>query len=172
MKAFFKKIIDYIIKFLKENKFYILFLFFILGFKYFCFTPITVSGSSMYKTLHDRDIMILNIIGYKLNGVKRGDIVIVQITDERIIKRVVGMPGEKIECINNVIYINGKKIKAKGYGKSKDFSFQIPEGEYFVMGDNRDNSLDSRYLGSIKEEQILGKTNLIIFPFDRFGKTD
>ena len=87
------------------------------------------------------------------------------------IKRVIGLPGEEVVYTDNVLYINGKKVKDNyGCKPTSDFSVKVPEGRYFVLGDNRDNSLDSRYFGSFLEKDILGKTSLTIFPFNRIGK--
>ena len=157
--------------FIKEWLPYILIIIVVILIKQFIVTPIRVNGDSMNPTLYDGDIMILNRIGYKLNGLKRFDIVVVKKEKEYLIKRVVGFPGEEIEYKNNKLYVNGKLIKDK-YGKksTKDFKTKIPKGKYFVMGDNRDNSLDSRYLGAFKKKEILGKTNFTLFPFNRFGK--
>ena len=158
-------------KFFKEYFPYIVVIILVLLIKRFVFSPIKVNGSSMYPTLKNKDIMILNIIGYNFNDIKRFDIVVVDGEDEYLIKRVIGLPGEEIEYKNNKLYVNGKLVK-DNYGKktTKDFKTKVPKGKYFVMGDNRDNSLDSRYLGAFKKKEILGKTNFTVFPFNRFGK--
>lgn len=158
-------------KFFKEYVPYIIVIILVLLIKRFVVSPIKVNGDSMYNTLKDKDIMILNIIGYRFSDIKRFDIVVVDGKDEYLIKRVIGLPGEEIEYKNNKLYVNGKLIKDK-YGKNhtKDFKTKIPKGHYFVMGDNRNNSLDSRYFGAFKKNKILGKTNFTVFPFNRFGK--
>ncbi len=124
----------------------------------------------MFKTLHDGDIMILNIIGYRFSDVERFDIVVVDEGDEYLIKRVIGLPGETIEYRDNQLYVNGKKVK-ENYSSEKtdDFKVKVSKDSYFVLGDNRTNSLDSRYFGAFKRKKILGKTKLTIFPFNRFG---
>lgn len=158
-------------KFLKEYLPYIIIIILVLLIKRFVVSPIKVNGDSMYSTLKDKDIMILNIIGYRFDNIKRFDIVVVDGEDEYLIKRIIGLPGEKIEYKNNKLYVNGKLVK-DNYGKkvTKDFKTKVPKGSYFVMGDNRTNSLDSRYFGAFKKNKILGKTNFTIFPFNRFGK--
>ena len=90
--------------------------------------------------------------------------------DEYLIKRVIGLPGETIEYKDNQLYVNGKKIKDNyGSEKTEDFKTKVPKDSYYALGDNRTNSRDSRYYGAFHKKKILGKTKLIIFPFNRFG---
>ena len=133
-------------------------------------SPIIVNGESMMKTLHDKDVMILDRISYRVSDIDRFDIVVVDEGSEYIIKRVIGLPGEEVSCEDGKLFVNGKEIKdSYGIGLTDDFVFEVPKGEYFVLGDNRENSMDSRYFGSFKKEDILGKTKLVLFPLDRFG---
>ena len=142
----------------------------------FIVTPVRVNGTSMYSTLNDGEIMILNKINYKFSDIKRFDIVVVKTENNKIIKRVIGLPGETLKYEDNVLYINGQEVK-ESYLKEKteDFNInelgykKIPQDCYFVMGDNRDNSNDSRIIGCVKREQIKGKTSLVIFPFKNAG---
>ena len=145
----------------------------------FLVDPVRVDGPSMNTTLKNGEILLLNKIVYKKGNIKRFDIVVVDKGDKYIIKRVIGLPGETIEYKNNEIYINGEKIKDPYPStKTDDFSIEdvghtkIPGDTYFVMGDNRADSLDSRYpsVGVIKKEHILGRARFIIWPFNRFGK--
>ena len=157
-------------KFLKEYGPYILILLLIILFKTFVYSPVYVNGDSMLNTLHDGDVMILDIVGYKTSDLKRFDIVVVDIGKELIIKRVIGLPGETVEYKDNQLYINDKKVEdSYGYGKTEDFSVTVPKGKYYVLGDNRENSMDSRYFGPFSTKEIRGKTKLVIFPFNRFG---
>ena len=162
---------DKIIKFIKEVVPYIIVVILVLLCKKYIVAPIRVNGESMMKTLHDGDIMVLDIIGYKVEGLKRFDIVVVDEGRELLIKRVIGLPGEEVKYKDNQLYINGKKVKDKyGSQKTEDFEETVPEGEYFVLGDNRTNSVDSRVFGTFSKDEILGRTNLIIFPFSRISK--
>ena len=156
--------------FIKEYLPYILVIILVLLLKKYVVSPIKVNGESMMKTLHDGDIMILNIINYRFNDIKRFEIVVVDEGDEYIIKRVIGLPGEIVTYKNNQLYINGKKMK-ENYGSAitEDFTYKVKKGTYFVLGDNRTNSMDSRVFGSFKKKDIVGRTSLTIFPFNRIG---
>lgn len=160
--------------FIKEYLPYLIVIIIVILIKMYVMTPIRVSGSSMDDTLKDGDIMILNEISYKAHGLKRFDIVVVKTNDEYIIKRIIGLPGETIKCKNNVIYINGKALEDKyGNGVTDDLGeVTIPEGKYFVMGDNREVSFDSRRLGPISYNDIKGTTKFVVFPFSRFGRKE
>lgn len=131
----------------------------------------------MVPTLKDGDIMILDKIGYRINGLDRFDIVVVDYDGERIIKRVIGLPNDHVEYIDNKLYINGEYIEEEYERKdTNDFMLEmigenvIPEGKYLVLGDNRPISKDSRIIGLIDEKDIKGYTSIILFPFNRIGK--
>ena len=157
-------------KILKEYLPYVVILILVLVIKYNVVAPIRVNGRSMNNTLKDGDIMILNIIGYKTSNLKRFDIVVVDNGKDYLIKRVIGLPNEEVEYKDNKLYINGKLVKDKyGNGNTSDFKVKVNNNSYFVLGDNREDSLDSRYYGSFKKKKILGKTNFTVFPFNRFG---
>ena len=160
-------------KILKEIIPYVIVVIVVILIRTFLVTPIRVNGSSMYPTLKDKEIMILNKIGKTVNGIDRFDIVVLK-EDDYLIKRVIALPGEKISCQNGNVYINGKKLKDKyGSGLTSDFEpIEVPKNSYFVMGDNRENSKDSRYIGPINKNEIKGKTSFILFPFKNFGKVD
>lgn len=157
--------------YVKEIVPYILIIILVLLFKRFVVSPVNVIGTSMYDTLYDGDIMILNETAYYFNDIKRFDIVVVKAKDELIIKRVIGLPGEKIKYEKGKLYINGKYVKENfTHDGTDDFAeIEIGKNKYFVMGDNRDNSMDSRYFGAFDKKYIRGKTNLTVFPFKRFG---
>lgn len=159
-----------IIKNIKELIPYIIILMVIMFIRTFVATPIKVNGNSMYQTLNGKEYMILN----KLGTIERYDIVVVATEDDELIKRVYGLPGEKIEIENGNIYINDKKIEDKyAYGHTSSYeAIILGEDEYFVLGDNRVVSLDSRLLGPINKNDIEGTTNFIIYPFNRFGTID
>ena len=163
----------------KELLTYLTIIVLIVIIRTFFVTPVRVNGSSMYPTLKNGEIMILNKIHYKFHDIKRSDIVVVKIPDDKIIKRVIGLPGDKIKVKDGVLYVNNKLVK-EDYIKelTEDFDLndlgykKVPKNMYFVMGDNRNNSADSRIIGCVKKKQIMGKTKLVIFPFTKVGNRD
>lgn len=138
-----------------------------------------VVGDSMINTLNDGDVLILNKLKYRLGEIERGDIISLKYADTKyLIKRVIGLPGDSISIKNNKIYINGE-LYVEDYLEEDlvydDFELsslgyeEIPEGMYFVLGDNRENSLDSREIGLVKEEDIIGKVSLRIWPLNKLA---
>ena len=157
-------------KIVKEWLPYVVVIIIVLIIKSNVAAPIRVNGRSMNNTLKDGDIMILNIIGYRTSSLKRFDIVVVDNGKDYLIKRVIGLPGEEIKYIDNVLYVNGKVVKDKyANGNTGNFKTKVKNNSYFVLGDNREDSLDSRFYGSFNKKKILGKTNFTLFPFNRFG---
>ena len=160
-----------LLKLLKELLPYIIIIIVVIIIRTFIFTPVVVNGPSMMNTLHNGDVMILDKIGMKLGGIKRFDIVVIQTGKTKIIKRVIGMPGETISYHDNKLYINGKEV-SDNHSNEITYDFEevkIPDGEYYVLGDNRRDSVDSRILGTIPKNEILGHATFIIYPFNRFG---
>ena len=156
----------------KEILGYVLVIVLVLLVKQFIITPIRVNGASMNDTLYDKDIMILDKISYHFQDIERFDIVVIKMDDEYLIKRVIALPGEKISYQDNKLYINDQEIEENfQHKKTDDFILEevIPDNCYFVVGDNRGDSLDSRFFGCVSKKNILGKTSLVIFPFNRFG---
>jgi signal peptidase I len=151
---------------------YIVIILVVIIIRSFIVTPIKVNQTSMHPTLEQGDTMLLNKIGASIQGYKRFDIVVVKSNGSYLIKRIIGMPGESIKYTDGKLYINEKVMKDK-YAKSETEDFdevKIGKNEYFVMGDNRAVSKDSRIIGPVSKSQLLGKTNIIIFPFSRLGK--
>ena len=133
-------------------------------------------GDSMNNTLHDGDILITEKItkNFKNNNYERYDVIIFEPKDKKekyYIKRIIGLPGETISISNGDIYINNEIIN-ESYGKEKmkddgnaREEYTLKEDEFFVLGDNRNNSLDSRYIGAVKKEQILSRAVFNVFDF-------
>lgn len=173
----------------------------ILLFVNFVAHPVRVDGRSMYPTLKDGEFGFTNVGGVLLNGVERGDIVVVTMEEEEQkthwVKRVIGLPGDTVSCVNDVVYINGKvldetKYIAPDYRQSlvdkfgyfnkvpnadntnvEDFEeVKLGDDEYYVMGDNRPYSKDSRYVGPVKKSQIFAKKMLVLLPISDIGVKD
>lgn len=134
----------------------------------------TVQGSSMEPTLYTGNKLIIDKISKITNKIDRGDIIVFDTTPEKTrkdkifyIKRVIGVGGDKIEIKNGDVYVNGKMIEESYADKENsldNLTMIVPEGNYFVLGDNRDNSNDSRYFGTILHNQITGKISMQIYP--------
>lgn len=154
---------------IKEISPYVLIVVVIVVIRIFIATPVKVDGDSMYNTLNDNDIVLLS----KLSSIDRFDIIVLKESDNNatIIKRVIGMPGDKVKIRNNKIYINNKIIEDEyAYGETSDYDeITLGDDEYFVLGDNRLISKDSRYFGAIKKSDIKGKAVFRLFPFTKFG---
>lgn len=154
----------------------------------FFFAPIVVDGPSMQPTLHNHDQMIVNKFIYNISDPDRFDIIVFHATPEQdFIKRVIGLPGEHVAVKDEILYIDGKPVKEPFLQDVKDqlkpnqtltndFQLEdlpggyqtIPEGYVLVLGDNRDNSADSRVLGLIPQDTIVGTTKITYWPLDRF----
>lgn len=161
----------------------VLIVFFIIN--HFFFTPVMVDGDSMEPTLIDGDYLLLN----KFSNIEQFDIVVFPPPDQedtQYVKRVIGLPGDSIEYRDDVLYVNGNQTEQQflddgqaineSVYTSGDFTLltllgveTVPEGQYFVLGDNRLNSRDSRSFGFIDQESILGKVSLRYWPFEEIG---
>lgn len=155
---------------LKELMPYIIIVVVVLLVRSFIVTPGLVNGSSMEPTLHNNELVLINKIGLN-KGIDRYDIVVVKYENSTIIKRVIGLPYETVEYINDILYIDGEIVNTKvDFEYTKDFKLTAGKNEYIVLGDNRNISKDSRIIGPVKERYIIGKVDLVLFPFSKFGK--
>ncbi|MGP4062236.1 signal peptidase I [Halobacillus sp. H74] len=144
----------------------------------FFFATSIVEGASMDPTLQNGERVMFNKIIYYIDEPDQGDIVIIERPVKSYVKRIIGQPGDTVEIRNHQLYVNGEKetqsyLTEGAESATRDFGpVKVPEGEYFVMGDNRSISKDSRNgLGFVKEEEIIGRTELIIYPFNEWGLT-
>ena len=173
----------------------------ILLFVNFVAHPVRVDGRSMYPTLKNGEFGFTNVGGVLLNGVERGDIVVVTMDEDgqktHWVKRVIGLPGDTVSCVNDVVYINGKvldetkyidpdyrqslvdkfgyfnKVPNSNNTDVVDFEeVKLKDDEYYVMGDNRPYSKDSRYVGPVKKSQIFAKKMLVLLPISDIGVKD
>lgn len=164
-------------EFLKDTAKYLIIIGIILFIMLFVFSVTTVVGDSMNPTLQDGEVLILNKFKYKFSEIKREDIISLKYADTKyLIKRVIGLPGDKVEIINNQLYINGKAYQEEYLSKDLnyiDFKLSdlgynvIPENMYLVLGDNREISLDSRKIGLIKKKDINGKISFRFWPLNK-----
>ena len=144
----------------------------------FIFEPVRVDGASMMNTLVNNDFMIATKFDYLTGDPERFDIVICNYpnTDDGKyrVKRVIGLPGETIELVAGELYVNGEHI-AQDFDMTQNAAYfgpyTVPEGHYFVMGDNRNNSKDSRstMVGALPRSMIRGHVRVVIFPFSDAG---
>lgn len=156
-------------KVIKEVIPYIVIVVVVVLIRTFIITPVRVDGDSMKNTLKNGDILLL----YKLSSIDRFDIIVLdeEKDNEKIIKRVIGLPGETVAIKKEKIYINDKVIDDEyAYGQTSDYNkVTLKDDEYFILGDNRLISKDSRYFGPIKENEIKGKIVFRLFPFTKIG---
>lgn len=183
-----RKILDFIKKY-KELLKIILFVFIIAGGVLFVITfvymPTIVVGNSMYPALNENDVILVKPINENYDSIERFDIIMFPYKYNNkinLIKRVIGMPGDKIEIKDNIIYINDEKLhEYYGYyddnadNMYKDIpAVSLAYDEYFVIGDNRNVSEDSRNdeIGIIKRDMIIGIAVFRIWPFNSIGSLD
>lgn len=167
------------IQIIKDILSYVLIIVVVVLIRVFIFDPVMVDGPSMNTTLSNGQILILNKYIYRKHDIQRYDIVVVKLGDKKIIKRVIGLPNETIEIKNNKVYANGEELDnsfastiTDDFDLSEIGLIKIPGDSYFVLGDNREVSLDSRYpeVGTIKEDNIMGKATFRIWPLNKLGK--
>jgi signal peptidase I len=147
--------------------------------KTFLFQAFFIPSESMVPTLKVHDRVLVNKLSYKLHPVHRDDIVVFKAPPDSdpgiddLVKRVIGLPGETVSGHSGHVYINGKQLQEpylpKGTETSDFAPVKIPEGSYWVMGDNRGNSKDSRVFGVITKGKIVGRVFFRIWPFTRLG---
>jgi len=149
----------------------------------FLFRPYEVKGDSMFPNFHDKEFVLTNLIVLRFQDPKMGDIVVFKAKtanepERDYIKRVVGLPGDTISIKDNVVYLNQKPLDESAYLKNDVKTFpgsflqdgeevKVPQEEYFVMGDNRLYSSDSREWGFVKKEDIIGQSLFVYWPLNK-----
>lgn len=153
---------------------YIIIIVCVILIRVFIISPVIVNGASMEPNIKNKEIMFLVKVKKYFVDYKRFDIVVVHSDDEYLIKRVIALPNETIKILDNTIYINGKEIKDEyGSGITSDFDeYTLKEDEYFVMGDNREVSKDSRFFGPFNKKDLKGYANIVIYPFNKIRIVD
>jgi len=155
-----------------------------IGFRFFVAEPFIVSGSSMVPNFHNREYLIVNKISYRFHEPQRGDVIVFHYpkdTTQFFIKRVIGLPGEKVKIADGKVYIynaqhpDGSAL-TEPYLSNQDITFgndqivTLGSDEYFVLGDNRLASSDSRVWGILPKHDIVGSVLLRVFPLNTFGE--
>ena len=141
--------------------------------------PTLVSGDSMLPTLHENDYLIINKIGYKIGEPKNGDVIVFKSdlekndgTTKDLVKRIIGVAGDKVVIKDGKVYLNDKLLDetylSEGMDTTGDVDIVVPEGKLFVLGDNREVSLDSRYeqVGLVDVNDVEGKVLVRLYPFN------
>jgi len=161
-------------------RFAVMALIIVVPIRVFIAEPFIVSGSSMVPTFEDANYLIVDKISYKLNNPKRDDVVIFRYPYNQtkfFIKRIIGLPNETIEIKGSVVTVTNEERKNgfelyEPYVKNlsnDDKHFELKSDEYFVMGDNRSGSSDSRIWGAVKKEFIIGRAFLRLLPINKIG---
>jgi signal peptidase I len=150
--------------------------------RYFVFAPIVVYGESMMPTLHHNDRLIVNKLNYAIGNPERYEIIVFKTSENRdYIKRIIGLPGDTIEYKDDVLLINGEEMPEAYLNELRqmmdnelltyDFTLRevtgektVPEGHLFVLGDNRRHSKDSRNIGTVPMEDVIGEAQLRFWP--------
>ncbi len=143
----------------------------------FFYQPVKVEGTSMAPLLADQERIFINKFVYRLEPIERGDVVVFWYPVDRtksFIKRVVGLPGDRVEIRRGRVYINGASLQEpyvpeRAAGRSTFAPLRVPPNHYFVLGDHRTSSNDSRMFGPVREDFIYGKAVFAYWPMTEFG---
>jgi signal peptidase I len=143
----------------------------------FLYQPVRVEGTSMLPELEDQDRLFINKMAYRVGDIHRGDVVVFQYPrdhEKSYIKRVIALPGDDLRIDHGEVYVNGSRIEENYVPKrfADDRSqpeMMVPAHEYFVMGDHRSISSDSRDFGPVERELIYGKAAFVYWPMDQAG---
>jgi signal peptidase I len=133
---------------------------------------VRVYNISMQPTLHEGNLLVVNKLAYKLGEPKRGDIIVFHYqgtVTEDYIKRVIGLPGDIVEIGGGIVRVNGQAITEPYIAELPGYTgtWKVPEGELFVLGDNRNHSSDSHDWGFVEQEWVVGRAIIVYWPLDR-----
>ncbi|MBP9732205.1 MAG: signal peptidase I [Candidatus Magasanikbacteria bacterium] len=154
----------------------------IISVRYFLFKPFYVKGQSMEPTFHERDYLIIDEISYRFRIPERGEIIVFKspINTDFYLKRIIALPGERVKVENNTVIVYNEEnprgwVLPEVYLEEEtpgSISLTLAEDEYFLLGDNRDSSFDSRRFGAVKKDAIVGRVWFRGWPFSRFSTFD
>ena len=163
------------------TKLFLMALAIVIPIRAFLFQPFVVRGASMDPNFHDADYLIIDELSYRLRDPERQEVIVFKYPNNpsyKYIKRIIGLPGEKVEVINGDVFITRKddiikleesylpESTIQGWTRNNNFSIELKDDEYFVMGDNRNNSSDSRVWGPVPRNNIVGKVFIKLSFFD------
>lgn len=149
----------------------------------FLFRPFVVQGESMYPNFQDQEHVITDLVSYRFGDPKLGDVVVFKAPpdpEKDYIKRIIGVPGDSVSVKDGQVYVNNKLLNESAYLKDSvktyggaflqdGASATVPDGDYFVLGDNRNASSDSRAWGFVKRSELIGKSFFIYWPLNKAG---
>lgn len=152
----------------------------IVPVRYFLIQPFYVKGASMEPNFYDYEYLIIDEISYRFNEPERGQVVVLHDPSndsQYFIKRIIGLPGDEISIINDKVVVNGVNLDESAYldpailteAASGQRTFTVGNGEYFVLGDNRDVSYDSRRFGPVSQKEFIGRVWVRAWPFNRMA---
>jgi len=188
--SFWSRLKEKVTGFFRENKkdlpeyllYLVLFVFILYIMPTFLLEPIQIKGSSMQDTLQNKDRVLIEKVSRYGDGPERFDIIVFTkqtgSQEKTYVKRIIGLPGDTVQIIENEIYLNGQ-VLPETYGKGvigdaglAAEPIELGDDEYFVLGDNRTVSVDSCEIGPVKKNEIRGNVIFRLFPWDSFGKVD
>lgn len=164
------------------TKIVIIALVIVLPIRYFLFQPFLVRGQSMVPNLENGDYLIIDQLSYRLREPRRGEMIVFKfpkVPSQRYVKRIIGLPGETIEIRDGKVFVSGKALDEDAYlpdiafTDNKGFkSLTLADNQYFVMGDNRLASSDSRVWGPLPRQDIIGRVFIRVRPFTVLAKIE
>jgi signal peptidase I len=153
------------------SRYFLLLVMVLVMVRVFLFAPYVVEGISMYPTLEDKERIVVNKWIYYLKNPGYGDVIVLHANNrEDYIKRIIGVAGDELELKNGILYRNHKVVNEPYINEVTlgDFEkIKVPPDSYFVMGDNRNRSMDSREIGFISRSNVVGKAELVFYPLPK-----
>lgn len=148
----------------------------------FLFRPFQVNGQSMFPTFHDGEYILTNLVALHFDSLDQGDVIVFKSPtdkDKDFVKRIIGVPGDQVSIRNGRVYVNGQLLNESEYLSPDVRTFQgaflnegqtvvVPQNNYFVLGDNREYSSDSREWGFVSRDKVIGRSMVVYWPINKF----